>query len=64
MTKIKQSTNGPGATKPKPAQVATSKNKYTGNIEILGVGRSLEDERFLQVAVGDQTTNMIHRLTH
>jgi hypothetical protein len=55
MTQINQTTRGPSAQKLHPAKVATTKNKYKDNIEILGVGQSLEDERFLQVAVGDKT---------
>jgi hypothetical protein len=63
MSKIKRTTKGAGAptTMNKSAirknakQVATPPYQYTGNIEILGVGQSLEDERFLEVAVGDKT---------
>jgi hypothetical protein len=56
MIKKKQATIGKRTLKTKLPRIATSKNKYTDNIEILGVGQSLQDERFLQVAVGDKTT--------
>jgi hypothetical protein len=56
MVMKKQATIGKRTLKTKLPRVATSKNKYKDNIEILGLGQSLEDERFLQVAVGDKTT--------
>ena len=56
MTKKKQTTNGQGTLKAKSAEVATPQYEYTSNITIPGVGQSLEDERFLKVAVGEKTT--------
>ena len=56
MMKKKQTTNGQGILKAKSAEVATVQYEYTSNITIPGVGQSLEDERFLQVAVGDKMT--------
>ena len=55
MTRVKQTTNGQGTSNTKPAKVATPQYQYTSNISIYGVGQSLEDERFLKVAVGDKT---------
>ena len=54
--KKKQTTNGQGTLKAKSAEVATVQYEYTSNITIPGVGQSLEDERFLQVAVGEKMT--------
>jgi hypothetical protein len=56
MTQHKTTMNRPGSSKPKPAQVARPKYEHTNQITISGVGQSLEDERFLRVAVGDKTT--------
>jgi hypothetical protein len=56
MTQVKQTTMNKSVIRKQATQIATSRNKYTDNIEILGVGQSLEDERFLKVAVGGQTT--------
>ena len=54
MMKKKQTTRGKGTLKAKPARCATPQYQHTSNITILGVGQSLEDERFLKVAVGRQ----------
>jgi hypothetical protein len=56
MIKKKQATIVQRTLRTKFPMVTTSKNKYKDNIEILGVGQSLQNERFLKVAVGDQTT--------
>ena len=55
MIKKQQTTNGQGTLKTKFPRVATPQYQYTNNITISGVGQSLEDERFLKVAVGDKT---------
>jgi hypothetical protein len=55
MIKKKQITIGRRTLQTKLQGVATPKYAHTGNIAFLGVGKSLEDERFLKVAVGDQT---------
>ncbi len=55
MMKRKQTTIGKRTLKTKLKGVATPKYEYTSNITISGVGQSLEDERFLKVAVGDKT---------
>jgi hypothetical protein len=55
MIKKKQTTTGQGTLKAKSAEVATPQYEYTSNITIPGVGQSLEDERFLKVAVGEKT---------
>ena len=55
MTRVKQSTMGQGTSKTKSAKVATPQYKYTSKITMSGVGQSMEDERFLQVAVGEKT---------
>ena len=56
MTKLKRPAKAQGVRQTKPAKVPPPQYEYTSNITIPGVGQSLEDERFLRVAVGDKTT--------
>ena len=55
MTKMKQTTQGKRALQAKPAKAQPPQHQYTGNIKIRGVGKSDDDELFLEVAVGEKT---------
>ena len=55
MTKLKRPARGIGTRAAKPAKVQPPQHKYTSNIKIGDVGKSDDDELFLEVAVGEKT---------
>jgi hypothetical protein len=54
MTKMKQTTQGKRAMQAKPAQAQPPQHPHTGNIKIGDMGKSDDDELFVEVAVGEK----------